>query len=454
MIAARLGLSRMTSLLAGVAMALLPLSVWRSHIGKADLGVAASALLAIWAMLRYAQELRRVDAIWFGVALAFAVSFKQSAIFIVGPLGLGLLLLARRGGQSWSHLAQDTLIVGVVGIIVWIPLNVGLWLDFRNFLEFQKVLAAMSMRDSGIQDTVATVWPVLSDRFMGPTLPLLLAFLVAPLWWKRLDVLVIWVAVAVSIVVTSVLSGDRTTAQLYAPQSVLVAAVGIMTCGGVAARKGWEGLAGKAGLIIAFVVLVAGAVEVERQALASPIHARVAEALLKIDDIANRRILASDVQQSGLPVSGDADRDETARNERLALKYGVTLPPRYRAFPPNAGRYYIRHMPWVMGGLEIYKDDDLKEPKPFAWPIQSEEWHLEYWLDQGYSVFVVKAEKAMLESKVDAYRRLHEEIRMRGMPVATIPIDRPLFNEADMKIYVVDPSAKSENRTESPAAEK
>ena len=113
-VAARLGLSRTSCLLAGVASALLPISVWRSHIGKQDLGVAASALLAVWAMVRYAQELRRVDVVWFGAAVALAVSFKQSAVFVVAPFGVALLLLARRTGQSWPRLARDSLIAVAV----------------------------------------------------------------------------------------------------------------------------------------------------------------------------------------------------------------------------------------------------------------------------------------------------------------------------------------------------
>jgi hypothetical protein len=436
MIAGRLGLSRKSCLVAGVAMALLPLSVWRSHIGKPDLGVAASVLLATWAMLRYAQNLRRTDAAWFGAALALAVSFKHSAIFVVAPLCLAVLVLARQSGQRWSRLIQDALVAGGVGIVLWVPLNTGLWLDFANFLEYQKVQAAMSTRDSGILQTAAVVWGLLSDGFEGPTLPLLVAFLGAPLWWRRLDVLAIWVSVLASIVAVAAITGERALVQLYLPQSVLIASIGMITWVALAAHPGPSRWLGLAGVLVTTVVLVIGTLEVERQALSPAVRSRIAQVLLGIDGIAHRRIMASEVQYAGLPVSGDAERDERARHEWLAKQYGVKLPPRHRPDRSVEGRYYVRRLPSVMGGLEGYEEKDIKHVKPFTWPLQPQEWRLDYWLDQGYSVFVITNEERMLQSKVEAYRRLHDEIRNRGKLVATIPADRPLFQENETKVYL------------------
>jgi hypothetical protein len=453
-IAARLGLSRASCLLVGVASALLPISVWRSHIGKQDLGVAASALLAVWAMVRYAQELRRVDAVWFGAAVALAASFKQSAVFVVAPLAVALLLLARRTGQSWPRLAQDSLIAVAVGIIVWVPLNVGVWLDWSNFLDYQKVLAAMHLKESGFRETFEAVWPRLTDRFSGPTLPLFVGFLVSPLFWRRHDIFLIWTSTVVSVIVTAAISGTRADVQLYVPQCVLIGTIGIMTWVWMAGRKDWRRWPGMVGLVSAFVVLVAGSLEVDRQALATPIHSRVAEVLRKVDGIGRRRILATDVPLTGLPVAGNADRDVVERDERLAQKYGVTLPPRYRAYPPEEDRYYVRAVPWVISGLENYDEKDVKLVKPFAWPLQPEEWRLNYWLNNGFTVFVIRDEEVWLSPldrpcpsdspsladcyvrRVAAYRRLLEEIHSRCTLVAAIPADRPLFEEADTKVYL------------------
>src|ERR1700683_1537600 len=455
-IAARLGLSRRSCLLVGVASALLPISVWRSHIGKQDLGVAVSALLAVWAMVRYAQELRRAPVVWFGAAVALAVSFKQSGVFVVAPLAVALLLLARRTGQSWPRLAQDSLVAVAVGIIVWVPLNVGVWLDWANFLDYQKVLAAMHMKESGFRETFEAVWPRLTDRFSGPTLPLFVGFLVSPLFWRRPGIFLIWASTLVSVIVTAAIAGTRADVQLYVPQAVLIATIGIMTWIWMAGRKDWSRWPGMVGLVSAFVVLVAGSLEVDRQALATPIHSRVAEALRKVDGIGRRRILATDVPVTGLPVSGNAARDVKERDERLAQKYGVPLPPSNRPYPPEEGRYYIRATTWVIGGLENYDEKDVKLIKPFAWPLQPEEWRLNYWLNKGFTVFVVRDEEVWLSppdrpcssdsssladcyTRTDAYRRLHEEIHSRCTLVASIPADRPLFEEQDTKVYLCDP---------------
>jgi hypothetical protein len=407
-------------------------------------------------MVRYAQELRRVPVVWFGVAVALAVSFKQSAVFVVAPLGVALLLLARRTGQSWPRLAQDSLIAVAVGIIVWVPLNVGVWLDWSNFLDYQKVLAAMHVQESGFRETFEAVWPRLTDRFSGPTLPLFVGFLVAPLFWRRHDIFLIWASTLVSVIVTATISGTRADVQLYVPQAVLIGTIGIMTWIWMAERKDWSRWPGMVGLVSAFVVLVAGSLEVDRQALATPIHTRVAEALRKVDGIDRRRILASDVPLTGLPVAGNAERDVTERDERLAQKYGVTLPPRYRPYPPEEGRYYIRALPWAISGLERFDEKDVKVVKPFAWPLQPEEWKLDYWLNKGFTVFVIRDEEAWLSPsdrpcssgspsladcymRVDAYRQFHEEIHDRCTLLASIPADRPLFEEQDTKIYLSAP---------------
>ncbi|HXF16413.1 MAG TPA: phospholipid carrier-dependent glycosyltransferase [Burkholderiales bacterium] len=443
MIAGRLALSRAGCLAVGVAMALLPLSVWRSHIGKPDLGVAASALLAIWAMLRYAQELRRADAAWMGIAFALAISFKHSALFIFAPFCLAVLVMARQSGQTWPRLMRDALVAFGVGLAVWVPANVGLWLDLSNFLDYQKVQAAMSERDSGILLTAATVSALLSNTFAGPTFPLLVAFLGAPLCWRRLDVLAIWTSVIASIVAVAAITGERAPIQLYVPQSVLIAGIGMITWVALAQRTGPIRRLGMTGMIVTAIVLGMGTFDVVRQALLPDIRSRVSQVLLGIEGIAHRRIMISEVQYAGLPVSGDAERDERARHERLALQYGVNLPPRRRPYAPVEGRYYIRRFPSVMGGLEIYEEKDVKLVKPFTWPLQPTEWKLDYWLDQGYSVFVVLNEERVLKSKVDAYRLFHEEIRDRGVLLATVEANRTLFQESSAKVYLVDPAAKT-----------
>ena len=46
-----------------------------------------------------------------------------------------------------------------------------------------------------------------------------------------------------------------------------------------------------------------------------------------------------------------------------------------------------------MGGMEDLKAEVAEEAvKPYWWPIQPEEWKLDYWTKQGFNIFVVLKE--------------------------------------------------------------
>ena len=55
------------------------------------------------------------------------------------------------------------------------------------------------------------------------------------------------------------------------------------------------------------------------------------------------------------------------------------------------GAVFYIGMPTVMYGLEgVDEDAEDYVVQAHAWPPQREEWQLDYWLDQGFSIFVVK----------------------------------------------------------------
>jgi hypothetical protein len=83
--------------------------------------------------------------------------------------------------------------------------------------------------------------------------------------------------------VTAAISGARADVQLYVPVAVLIGTIGIMTWVWMAGQKDWRRWPGIVGLVSAGVVLVAGSFQVDRQALATPIQKRVAEALRQVD---------------------------------------------------------------------------------------------------------------------------------------------------------------------------
>ena len=89
-------------------MALFPMNVWLSHIAKPDSGVATAILLVAWSLLRRLDRpLARGADILVGFAFAFAVSFKQTAIFVVAPLFVGFVALLRLDcGLPWPRIAR------------------------------------------------------------------------------------------------------------------------------------------------------------------------------------------------------------------------------------------------------------------------------------------------------------------------------------------------------------
>ena len=88
----------------------------------------------------------------------------------------------------------------------------------------------------------------------------------------------------------------------------------------------------------------------------------------------------------------------------------------------RAGGYYVRGFAWLMGGLDELSPEEVKVVKPFAWPIQQEEWKLDYWIAQGFNIFVVGDEEIMLHHPVEVFRSFINEIKQRCDLMEVIPI--------------------------------
>src|SRR6516164_4245291 len=84
---------------------------------------------------------RRSSDALFGLASALMVSFKQSASFLLGPLWVGLALasalIARR---PWRMVLGDALVWTVVAAVACVPMNIGILIAPRSFLDYQQVL--------------------------------------------------------------------------------------------------------------------------------------------------------------------------------------------------------------------------------------------------------------------------------------------------------------------------
>ena len=437
MIATRLSMGRVQSFVAGLIMALLPLSVWFSHFGKVDLGVSTGLLLACWALIGYGNLSTTRDVIWFAVGITLALSFKHSAIFIAAPMVMGFFLLPRVNDRlKWSEVFRHAGLFSCVVGGLWIVLNVGLWLDLRNFLDYQAVQSAMAIRSVSINKAFTAMYDVVGSNVKGATPLLMIAYLLVPFLWRRTDVIIIWIAVAIGVLSTALISGDRASPQIYLPQCVLAAMLGSLLILHATRRPDWRRKTSLVLLLICVSNLLFWSVIIKQQALARSVSSEVADILRNVPNVENMQIIGSGVKSLGLPISRSAVQETTARDERLAAKYGLVLPERNTPLPEgDVGAYHIRSLPFAMGGLEIYDEDELETIKPYAWPIQEEEWNLQFWTDRGYTLFVIGNLEAMLSSSIEPYRQLHAEIVQSCDLIGEARTTKPLFFEWDTSVF-------------------
>jgi hypothetical protein len=185
----------------------------------------------------------------------------------------------------------------------------------------------------------------------------------------------------------------------------------------------------------ALVFLLVGRATLARVVdLASPSSAEQASKVVMGISDDDTKILSS--VNLTLKPSAEAITDAHLRHERLGRKYNVEVPLQAQERKHVGEGYYITRTPSAIGGLEFTTGNDTKNIKAFAWPIQDEEWHLDYWLDGNYTVFVVSNEASFMESDVRAYARMHREIRDRCRLLADLPDTREHIDwDQDVKVY-------------------
>ena len=236
-------------------------------------------------------------------------------------------------------------------------------------------------------------------------------------------------------IIIAVIAGTRQLPYLYLPYTTLITA-GLA----IAALSLFQGasslvkMALSGALVLTAVLFGIRAADTLKQMLAPPIAGRLAAAITQVAPPGTRIVspIALDGFMPIASISGDEDR---ARHDRLARKYKVTLPPvateSTRAVPNG---YIVRDYAWVIGGLETVDPDTVKVVLPFAWPLQREEWQIDHWRRQGFTLFVVKNAR-LFDSPLPAYRDFFRSLRRTCREVARIAGDRPVFGEEDAFIY-------------------
>ena len=428
------------ALLGGLLAALFPLAVYLSHIAKGDIALASSVTACVWAVLERHRTERPVRwDIVLGVTVVLAASFKHSAVFLIAPMMLVhavSLALATSVGTMLRSAGTALL----TAVLLWPVLNIGIVLDLQNFLEYQRIQSVMSVRDDGLGTALAMMAGQAVDVVLGvnPVLAalgvLFPAYLLSPFCrLPRRGLLAgLWVAMLTGTLIVASIVGTRQPEHLWIANFTLLLLFATLIVADLAGRAGrgpvttagW-GLAG-----IALVLGLWGSGTVLQQALTTPVTAQV-DALMA-ERFADRRILTSAVTK--LPQQKEAQQAEFARWDRLAKKYNSAMPEMApeRIIQVSAPRaIYYRNMPSALYGLENVDEDDVDyEVKAHAWPLQREEWRLDYWLDQGFEVFVIRdLQHWMADSPAPLIRDFLRDLTGRCETMQEFPARKPLFLE-------------------------
>jgi hypothetical protein len=287
----------------------------------------------------------------------------------------------------------------------------------------------------------------LAGNITGLTAAGLMVWLFAPYVRRDRKFLVLWGASAFAYVAINAASWPVLIPRYYLPYHELAFTLGCVAVLSLVERKG---LSRAVGLFLAVAVLACsgvGSIEVVRQAMATPMAARCSEVIKAVAHPERDKILAEDLYMLGVPISAAAANEDRERHARLAKKYGVNIPEKPEEKIPrreNITRgYYVRQIPVSLGGdrdRESSLSSRLEKTMPFWWPIQHEEWDLDYWTTRGFNIFVV-AEGGMLSGSAHPlfdypiYRSFYKQIKERCELVATLPTTRHLFFEQKVRIY-------------------
>lgn len=430
--------------MAGFGM-FIPVMILLSHIAKSDIGLATSTVLVFFLLiLKYENLEKKSIDVALGVSLALALSFKHSYVFIMAPLALAHMYLLWKEVDI-ARTVRSLCLVAVVMIPAWSVMNIGILLDFQNFLDFQKIQAQMSVRDGETFFQAAGAWFYwASHNANGVNVVVTLAFIVFPAYLfssfcrieRKLLILAMWVSVFLPMVLLIKMSGTRQHAGLWVPYFtamqffVAIAFVDLMRSSVSKVKISATAVTG-----VAMALSLFGTLVVWKQALAKPIAIDIAEDLQAF--YPDRKILTT--YKLRLEQVQEAKDQEMARHVRLAEKYGIELPPRAeeREAKSIGGGVFYYNIPDVMFGLEHTDEESLKDVmKPYTWPLQKEEWTLGHWVGKGVSVIVLADHDYFLnETDVEIYRDFHHEIAGSCKKVAFYEARKPYLIEFPLTVY-------------------
>lgn len=450
LIVRELGFSKCHALLASFFGIFIPGLVLLSHISKSDVPLAVCIVLVFYTAIKKLKNPKAVlNDFWMGLSIALALSFKHSYIFIFFPFYFGFLITLYLDKRDIGLLVRACSITGMFTIILWLIFNIGIVFDFQNFLDYQKIQAVMSVRENKtFIDGFLKWWSIVADPSFGINAIVVILFLVFPLslWQQNLLstkhkhlLFTLWVSLFIGSLLVIYLSGSRQQSGLWIPYMVsmeLLVVIGLIIA--LQSHIKVKFLVSALLLVSASLYSIYGTTVIIKQAIAKPIVYEV-EALVRENFSIDEKILT--IFRFKAPQTKLMRDEEKARDKRIAQKYNVVLPERTsesKTFIEQANAINYRNMPMALHGLEHLDDDEALggEIKPYAWPLQKEEWQLDYWIDRGFSIIVLADHQdSLYKSTVPIVRAFYHEVKDYCQLVKYFPAVKPLFIEFSATVY-------------------
>ena len=257
LISREVGVRRGPAIAAGIVAAMIPINVLLSHIAKSDVPLAT--------ML---------------VAIFF--------VFLALPLAAWHVYWLA-GHYERTALVRSLALSAVAFAVSWALFNIGIVLDFNEFLAYQAIQAQMSIRESGSTLMGMSTWlSIASDIGNGITPVGVLLYFVFPVLLlsgrvemqehHKRHLLAMWASLLFAMIVIVCLTGSRQPPGLWLPAftgMALFAALTVVLL--INLREGPLRIAGIAGLVGLLAWTAYGDGVVLRQALAKPVKSRVSE---------------------------------------------------------------------------------------------------------------------------------------------------------------------------------
>ncbi len=449
LIAREFGLNNRYSLVSGLFGIFIPGMVFLSHIFKSDVPLSVCVVLVFYAAIKKLKtsDSKLID-IFLGFSIALALSFKHSYIFILLPFSLMFAVVVYKKTNDVLLLMRSLFFVGIPAIVFWIVFNVGIILDFNNFIDYQRIQTVMSVReDKNIAAGFLSWWSIVGDYSFGVNRVVVILFLLSPVvllnevFSKELKGLFLsfWLSIVIGSLAIMYLSGARQLSGLWVPYMVpMQLMTALLLCSVMQKEKKVFSIVVVPLTLIAFFASIYGTFGVMQQALARPIVHDVESFIETHYQTKDTKILTSFSLDA--PQTRSMREASIARDERIADKYSIELPQRAPESLvlkdyPNAINYF--DMPVAFYGLENASDEDLEGTiKAHAWPLQKEEWQLNYWLDQNFEIFILGNHKQILsESPKGVMKGFHLEIENRCEFVRYFEPSKPLYYEYSATIY-------------------